>query len=462
MRRVWTLGQGIRELGHGIQGLIAFPLGSAEAFDTRSRLALARLIAAPLLSSKVNEMESAVMDLNATRAASGAFCEERVEITGRSVGHLNGLSFAAKDNFDVQGFVTGVGNPDWKRTHAPATATSPVIQRLTDAGATLVGKTQMDELAYGTLGENKHFGTPRNPAAPGRVPGGSSSGSAAAVAARDVDFALGTDSACSVRLPAALCGLYGIRPTFGRVSLKGVVPLSPSLDTVGWMTRTPELLFSVASILLDPWRGGYTPIARLCVPEDAFALAEPRVAAALRPSIAELAGLVGAFARMRIAPQGAEEDLSRLWFRVWSVQVREVWAQHGDWIEKTEPNSSVLTRKNLETGANSTPEELKAARAAWSEWHGRVLKHVENGSILCLPTTAGIAPCLGVQSERDAFVRPSLSLLSIAGIAGLPQVTLPLARVDNCPVGLSLVGPPGTDEQLIILAIYLSMVPDGW
>jgi amidase len=383
-------------------------------------------------------------------------------LDGRSVGHLNGLRFAAKDNFDVAGFATGAGSPDWKRTHEPAKTTAPVIQRLVDAGATLVGKTQMDELAYGTLGENKHFGTPPNPAAPGRVPGGSSSGSASAVASRDVDFALGTDSACSVRLPAALCGLYGIRPTFGRVSLDGVVPLSPSLDTVGWMTRTSELLFSVASVLLDPWRSGHTPIARLCVPEDAFALVDPRVSAAVRPSIAKLAELIGAFRRMRIVPKDAEEDLSHLWYRVWSVQIREVWAQHGQWIDKTQPNSTVLSRKNLETGANSTVEEMRSARTRWAAYAEAIGKHVENGDMLCFPTSVGIAPRLSVQSERDAFVRPTLCLMSIAGVAGLPQITLPVARVENCPVGLSIVGPKGSDEQLLILAIRLSMGDSGW
>jgi amidase len=144
----------------------------------------------------------------------GAFCSgARVELRGRSAGPLRGLKFAAKDNLDVEGFVTGAGSPDWKETHTPARFTAHSICQLLAAGASLVGKTQMDQLAWGTLGRNEHYGTPRNPAAQGRFPGGSSSGSACAVAGCEVDFALGTDSACSVRLPAALCGIYGIRPT---------------------------------------------------------------------------------------------------------------------------------------------------------------------------------------------------------------------------------------------------------
>src|SRR5262249_7859357 len=161
----------------------------------------------------------------------GAFCSgARVELPGSSAGPLRGLKFAAKDNFDVEGFVTGAGSPDWKETHAPARFTAKSILQLLAAGASLVGKTQMDPLAWGTLGANEHYGTPRNPAAPGRFPGGSSSGSACAVAGCEVDFALGTDS---VRLPAALCGIFGIRPTHRRTPLHGVVPLSRSLDTIG-------------------------------------------------------------------------------------------------------------------------------------------------------------------------------------------------------------------------------------
>ena len=124
-------------------------------------------------------------------------------IRGRSSGPLSGLRFAAKDLFDVEGYVTGCGNPDWERTHPPATRTAPVIRTLLDAGATLVGKTHTDELAYSVNGENAHFGTPVNPRAANRIPGGSSSGSASAVAGGVVDFAIGTDTAASVRLPAS-------------------------------------------------------------------------------------------------------------------------------------------------------------------------------------------------------------------------------------------------------------------
>src|SRR5216683_2010461 len=161
----------------------------------------------------------------------GAFVPgPRVCIEGRAGGPLAGLSFAAKDLFDVAGYPTGGGNPDWARTHPVPTRHAWAVQTLLDAGATLIGKTITDEISLGILGENPFEGTPRNPRAPGRVPGGSSAGSAAAVAAGLSDIALGTDTGGSVRVPASFCGLYGIRPTHGRLDLAGMMAQAPSSD----------------------------------------------------------------------------------------------------------------------------------------------------------------------------------------------------------------------------------------
>src|SRR6201997_2268337 len=149
-------------------------------------------------------------------------------------GPLAGLDFAVKDLIDVAGHITGGGNPDWLRTHAAAARSAPVVEKLLAAGAALRGKTITDELAFSLEGGNAHYGTPLNPACPDRIPGGSSSGSASAVAARLVDFALGTDTGGSVRVPASFCGLFGFRPTHNAIPLTGVVPFAPSYDTIGW------------------------------------------------------------------------------------------------------------------------------------------------------------------------------------------------------------------------------------
>ena len=167
-----------------------------------------------------------------------AFCaHSTARLQGAPGRPLSGLAFAAKDLFDIAGHVTGAGNPDWLALHSPASRTAPVVQALVDAGADMVGKTHTDELSRGILGENAHYGTPTNPNAPGRVPGGSSSGSAAAVAGGLVEFAIGTDTGGSVRIPASFCGIFGIRPSHGRLSLAGVVGQAPSFDTVGWFAR---------------------------------------------------------------------------------------------------------------------------------------------------------------------------------------------------------------------------------
>src|SRR5947199_3820918 len=209
----------------------------------------------------------------------GAFVPgQRFRIEGRAGGPLSGLTFAAKDLFDVAGHPTGGGNEDWAKTHPIPARHAWAVQTLLDAGADLIGKTITDEVSLGILGENPFYGTPANPRAPGRVPGGSSSGSAAAVAAGICDTALGTDTGGSVRVPASFCGLYGIRPTHGRLDLTGMMSQAPSSDTTGWFARDAETFARVSAILL----GEPIPDAlpnRLIVATDAFALADPETAA---------------------------------------------------------------------------------------------------------------------------------------------------------------------------------------
>src|ERR1700757_1744768 len=181
-----------------------------------------------------------------------------VHIEGRLGGPLAGLTFAAKDLFDVAGHPTGGGNPDWARSNPVPTQHAWAVQTLLDAGAALIGKTITDEVSLGILGENPFYGTPVNSRAPGRVPGGSSSGSAAAVAAGICDTALGTDTGGSVRVPASFCGLYGIRPTHGRIDTTRMLPQAPTSDTTRWVARNAETSAKVSSVM----RGEPIPHAR--------------------------------------------------------------------------------------------------------------------------------------------------------------------------------------------------------
>lgn len=385
-----------------------------------------------------------------------AFCAgPRVAVTGAGSGPLAGLRFAAKDNFDVAGHATGAGNPDWLRTHGPADVTANAVLRLLAAGADLAGKTIMDELAFGSVGENRHYGTPLNPAAPERVPGGSSSGSASAVAGGAVDFALGTDSACSVRLPASLCGLYGVRPTHGRVDIRGVVPLSPSLDTVGWLARDATVLGRVGSVLLDG-DGDASPLARMVFPQDAFALAREPVREALAPAVEGLRARFEDTSRECIGEPDTPRALGHFLMRSANVQIREVWECHGAWIDETQPDSVVLDRQNMIVGAESTDQGMRDARAGWDDLRVWIRARVPAGTVLCVPTVSDVAPLRGASNEeRGAFVFPSLCLLAIAVLGGLPQVSVPGATADGLPVGLSLIGSPGSDERLLALAASL-------
>src|SRR4030088_1057411 len=214
----------------------------------------------------------------------GAFCKvNHVALRGSGKGPLAGLAMAVKDIFDIAGHRTGFGNPDWLGTHPPATQTAPAVRQLIDAGADMAGRTLNDELAYSPSRENIHSGTPLNTACPERVPGGSSSGSAAAVAAGLVDFALGTDCGGSVRLPASYCGIIGSRPTHGRVSDKGVLPFGPSFDVVGWFARDIDLFAKVGDVLLGEDKA--TAPTRLIVADDAWEQVERPVTDALRPAV---------------------------------------------------------------------------------------------------------------------------------------------------------------------------------
>jgi len=169
-----------------------------------------------------------------------------------------GLRFAVKDLIDICGLKTGCGNPSWRDTHPPARSHAVCVEQLLAAGAKCVGKTVSDELAFSLIGENHFYGTPLNPRAPDRVPGGSSSGSVSAVACALADFALGTDTGGSVRVPASNCGVWGLRPSHDFISVAGVMPFAPTFDTVGIHARTADILGSAAAVLLGA-PGGKLP-----------------------------------------------------------------------------------------------------------------------------------------------------------------------------------------------------------
>jgi len=377
----------------------------------------------------------------------------RARVDGRPGGPLSGLTFAAKDLFDVAGFPTGGGNPDWQRSNPVPTRHAWAAQRLLDAGATLIGKTITDEVSLGIVGENAFYGTPTNPRAPGRVPGGSSSGSAAAVAAGLCDTALGTDTGGSVRVPASFCGLYGIRPTHGRIDMSGVMPQAPSSDTTGWFARDISTFAKVSSVMLDEPIPTTLP-TRLIIAVDAFAFAEPEVAEALQPMVGQLKASIGDSRDEILAPGGITQ-----WARAQrTLQPSEAWLTFRDWVERENPRFAYSVARNIFTGSQIPETERQWANVVRQEARGRLRHLLPEGTILCLPTTPFPAPKRGeplsvAGAQRDRL----LCLCCHGGLTGVPQVSIPGATVDGLPVGLSIVGGRGSDATLIAVASSLTM-----
>ena len=379
----------------------------------------------------------------------GAFCRHtHVEVAGAASGPLAGLICGVKDLYDIAGHKTGFGSPAWLATHDAARATAPPVQSVLDAGARIVGKTHTDEMAYSLNGENAHYGTPLNVNAPRRIPGGSSSGSAAAVAAGLVDFALGSDTGGSVRAPASFCGIYGLRATHGRISLAGACALAPSFDTVGWFARDPVLLERVGRVLLNDDKPALPP-GPLLLAQDAFALVDDAVADALQPAVQRVTALLGKPQTVTVAREGLAQ-----WFQVFRrLQGAEAWAQHRDWITRVKPTFGPGVRERFEWAATIAANDVAPLQEQRADIARRMADMLENNVVIVLPTVHAIAPLMNTPTaELDEFRARAMSLLCIAGLARLPQINLPLAKLDGCPLGLSLVAARGNDTLLLDIA----------
>jgi amidase len=373
-------------------------------------------------------------------------------ITGTAGGPLAGLSVAVKDMYDIAGYRTGGGSPDWLEAQAPAVANAGAAQKLLDAGATLIGKTVCDELFFSVTGANAHYGTPVNPNAPGRLPGGSSSGSAAATAAGVCDIGLGSDTGGSIRIPAAFCGVFGIRPTHGRVDLSGAMAMAASFDVGGWFARDAEIFRRAGAVLLD-YAGAEAPLRRLVVLEDAFEQADQEVSALLREKLKALAGNLPPATTARIAPSGL--DLWRESFRI--IQAWEVWKVYGEFIREKRPHLGPGIRERMEFAASVSDQDVAAARRMRGDAHGVIEQMTPPGTILALPTAPCIAPPVDASPEALESMRVRvMRLICIAGLAGLPQVTIPAGSISGCPVGLSFIGWRGGDEALLELTAKLA------
>jgi amidase len=369
-------------------------------------------------------------------------------IGGAPSGPLTGLTAAIKDMYDVAGMTAGCGNPTWLETHPPANQTAGAVQRILAAGATVIGKAICDEFFFSVTGANFHYGTPLNPRAPGRLPGGSSSGSASAVASGTCDFALGSDTGGSVRIPASFNGLYGMRPTHSRVDVSGMQAMSATFDVPGWFAASPGVFRNVGAVLLDARRVP-ARLERLIVLEDAFEEADSEIADLLRTALEFMTEDLPPLAHGRISQEGF--DPWREAFRV--IQGYEVWQSFGEFVTLQQPVIGPGVRERMDYAARVTEAEMRAARHVQAQAREHILPAVKPGTILALPTAPCIAPLVDTpEPELDHYRTRVMRLTCTAGMAGLPQMNLPMATFSGCPVGLSFIGWLGGDEALLNLA----------
>ncbi|MET0284902.1 MAG: amidase [Polyangiales bacterium] len=366
-------------------------------------------------------------------------------------GSLSGLTFAAKDLFAIRGHTSSFGHPDWTRTHEPAAHNAPVVAQLLDAGADLIGVTILDELAFSLAGINEFHGTPENPRAEGRLCGGSSCGSAAAVAAALCDFALGTDTAGSVRVPAAFCGLFGIRSSQGALSAEGVLPLAPSFDAVGFLARDAHTFHAVGKVLY----GGEPPtqnLERVLIAEDAFTRNDAGVPEMLRDQLDRALAQLGVRAEtIEIAPEGFPA-LAAAYNR---LRMREIWQALGGWYTQTAPKLSAPIDARMqqcrEVSAND--DSLAEDLALREQIRARIDALCAPGVLLFLPPAPGIAPRIDASEQELATFRArTVELSSLAALSGAPQLVIPARELDGAPLALSFVARGGSDGWLCQLA----------
>ncbi|RWE67230.1 amidase [Mesorhizobium sp.] len=397
--------------------------------------------------------------MTGTRGPLNAFLDlGDIPVSNAQSGPLAGLRLAVKDIYDVAGYRTGCGNPQKHREASPASATAPAVQALLDSGARFVGKTQTDELAFSLMGLNAHFPSPVNPAAPDRVTGGSSSGSAAAVAGGLADIAIGSDTGGSIRAPASFCGLIGLRTTHGRISLKGAMPLAPSLDTFGWFARDMATYEKVGTVLLGDDRQRHDLARALALDALDGLVLGPQQADQYRAMVRTVASVLGA--PRTVAPLSHSTDDLYWCFR--KLQGYEAWQNHGAWVSQGDRMLGPGVKERFEHGATIDLATAQCETERRVSFRLELADLLGEDGVLVLPTAPGAAPLKAASfDDLQAYRERALRLLCLSGLSGFPQITLPLGKADGAPFGLSLLGPENSDRQLLTLAARILSAHQG-
>jgi amidase len=364
-------------------------------------------------------------------------------------GQLAGMSFGVKDLFHVRGYPTSGGQPLLLALLGVQERTATTVQKLLDAGARFAGKTITDELAFSMNGQNAHFGSPINGAAPDRIAGGSSSGSAAAVSNRLCDFALGTDTGGSVRAPASHCGLVGLRPTHGRVSLHDALDLSPSLDTCGWFARDVATFSRVADVLLGEDTLPLPGAVRLLAPTDLWAQATAAAVKALAPARRQAEAVLGKAKPVNVVLDSIDD----MYWHIRHIQGHEAWQVDGGFIRRFSPPLGPGVAQRFAWSAGVSDAQLASARAFRDRFRVHLGALLGADGVLILPTMPDIAPLISEpESALEDYRNRAIRLLCVAGLSGFPQLSIPLGGRAGAPLGISLLGPAGSDRSLVHLA----------
>ncbi|CAB4289764.1 unnamed protein product [Prunus armeniaca] len=402
---------------------------------------------------------------------------------------LASLTFAISDMsfslslslFDVKGYVTGFGSPDWAGTHEAATKTALVVTALLKNGATCVGKTVMDELNFGITGENVHYGTPVNPQLQSHIPGGSSSGSAVAVAAGLVDFALGIDTTGCVRIPASFCGVIGFRPSHGAVSMIGVSPNSQSLDTVGIFTRDPSILHHVGHVLLQLKSVETKRARRLIFADDLFQLSKvptEKTVQVVTKAIEHLSGYqppkhmnfsqyiasnvpgLKGFREESVKHQNEIFTLKALSSVMLLLQRCEFKTNHEEWVKSAKPRLGPDASDRVRAAIDSTHENMKTLYKVRTEMRAALQSLLKDDGILVIPTVADPPLKLNTKKRQSSeFNDRTLALSSIASMSGCCQVTIPVGKHKESPISISFIAFHSVDKFLLdtVLDMYSSI-----
>lgn len=375
-----------------------------------------------------------------------AFVNDHLDINPSGSGILNGLTFAVKDVFEIKDYRNTAGNPDWHRTHHSAEKNASVIETLLKKGAFFKGTTHTDELMFSLNGENFHYGTPVNPRAHDRIPGGSSSGSAVAVASGLVDFALGTDTGGSVRIPASYCGVFGFRPTHGAVDMEGVIPLAKSFDTVGWMTRDPKVLLHIGEVLIPFEQSRNNPFRFLFFEEEAWSLVDDETKVSLSKASSVLRDMSDISQGIKVAVEGLSG-----WAKVFRImQGIEIWDEHGDWIQKVNPIFSPDIADRFRWTRTLDKNEMGPQKKLREKIKTDLAHLLNDNGLLVIPTAPGEAPLQHLSiKEMDQTRSRTMQLTCIAGLSGFPQITIPISKSNGVPIGLSLIANQYQDLKLL-------------